>query len=242
MAGIPKASVDAAVMKSAAGAAANAPASMANQFQTNAIASDMSVMADQAGTYARRTAEGNAEQESMRAEQSNRLAQEAAQAAQARANDLEMQRLSLQESQTRAAMASDENARRLAAAKTMDKEDDRIAKYEDGRDTVLNHALRNEDATFTEELNSVVEQSGSYADAMDLFDNMDFTSDRSKVQKYLRQIYGRAALGKNIRLGQLPKKAGRTSPTNSGSGSGSQPVQRYDRDNITEEAFRAVFR
>jgi hypothetical protein len=196
-------------MKSAAGAAAQAPASMANQFQTNAIASDLSVMADQAGSYARRTAEGNQEQMANRAAAQGRLAQEAAQAAQERANSLEMQRMALAEQKLRSQISAQESQMDLAMSKAGASAEDDAAKYDARKSAVLGHAARNRDGNFLSDLNMVVKASGTYKDAVDLLDNLDRTGQLSgtsnlpAMRAYLRQIFKNAARGKEPDLRAL---------------------------------------
>lgn len=216
MAGEPaaRASVQAAVMKSAAGAAGQAPASMANQFQTNAVASDLSVMADQAGTYARRTAEGNQEQAANRSAAQGRLAQEAAQAAQERANSLELQRMDLQAAQARAAADAAGTQRSLATTQSTAAADDESARYVARRDAVLGHAARNRDGQFLTDLNAIVQSSGGYNDAVKLLDNQiknnEITSNAPAMRAYLRQIFRNAAHGKEPDLQAL---SGKRSPS-----------------------------
>lgn len=203
-------------MKSAAGAAAQAPASMANQFQTNAVASDLSVMADQAGDYARRTAAGNQEQMANRSAAQGRLAQEAAQAAQERANSLEMQRMSLAEQQLRIQTSAQESALRQAQDKATATGEDEAAQYAARTQAVLGHAARNRDTQFVADLNAVVQGAGTYKDAVDLLDNLsrrgDIVSNVPAMRAYLRQIFRNAARGKEPDLQALGSPSKPRSP------------------------------
>ena len=205
----PLAAVQAAVMKSAAGAAAQAPASMASAFQDNAIASDLSVMADQAKGYTQGVNLGNNEAASNRSAQAGRLAQEAAQAAQERANSLELQRMDLQAQQARMAADSEAAQRQLSSVD----EEDEAAAYAQRRDAVLGFAARNRDLQFGVDLDKIVSNSGSYGEAVALMENLaaqdEITSNQPAMRAYLKQIFLRAAAGKDPNLGALKKDSAR---------------------------------
>lgn len=224
----PLASVQAAVMKSAAGAAAQAPPSQAVSLQNNAINRDLSVMADQAAGYTKGVNIGNSEAAANRSAQSNRLAQEAAQAAQMRANELESQRLELAQQQQRMAIEAAGGQMDLAKARTANEGVDEEALYAQRKDAVFGHAMRNRTEGFVTQLNDVVSTSTNYHDAVARMDNLVkqgyITENVPAMRAYLRQIFNKAAQGKEPDLDALtPRQKAAASAAGGGSTGRSGP-------------------
>ncbi len=223
---VPLAAVQAAVLKSAAGAAGQSgepPPSTGGVFE-GAIAQDLAVMADQAKSYSAGAAAGNVEAENQRSMQSNRLSMEAAQAAAARARQAEMDRMSTSEAGLRAQRETQANALRLAeldravgvervkaGKKDNTDEQERVAEV---RRRLLHEGTVKVSPDFAAEFEELLSGAVSFKEFKELLDALAGTANyptlgtnRLAAERYARTFYD-AASGKSVNVDTRVKSRG----------------------------------
>lgn len=210
----PLAAVQAAVLKSAASAQGQEPASQ--NSQSGAVTQDLAVMADLAKGYSAGAIAGNLEAENQRASASTRMAEEAAQAQAARARALDLQRLQTQEMAARAArdaqetqlrikeaQAEGERRRQALEAENGGLSDEEVARRQNLIMDVQANARANVDSATNIALDTVTKVSRSPQEALDYFDQLQREGEFAGVNRAIIERYATALFDADA--GRTPK-------------------------------------
>lgn len=222
MAGSPAslASVQAAVLKSAAGAAGQGSASEATGQHQGAVSRDLAVMADQAKGYTEGVIKGNAEQVQVRNDQASRLQEEAAQESAARARAAALDQMQTQEAQLRLTQDAQEASRQLQEARTSSSQIDEAEGVDEKFRQIEFASMSRQKPEFAKVFGDLTSTAVTHRDIMALYDNAvkqggpdyaDYRSvSRDAISRYA-QVWEAASANKDISLKSLDRQKQKSS-------------------------------